>query len=265
MRVELEIWRQDGPMSEGRFETHVVTDATPEMSLLELLDRLNDQLAEQGVEPISFESDCREGVCGACGVTVNDVPHGPVPNTPSCRQHLRAFGGITKLRIEPLRSAAFPVVRDLVVNRAALDSIIRAGGHVDVMAGTAPDADDCLVGHEDAELALDFAACIGCGACVAACPNCLPVRNWRTWLCSRTGRWNAPAAPGPSLMHWRHRSGHAAATASASRSARPVCRSPQWRRSTGRASARSSNAVPRPCLESGPRRLPAPGCRPHDS
>ena len=101
-------------MSEGRFETHVVTDATPEMSLLELLDRLNDQLAEQGLEPISFESDCREGVCGACGVTVNDVPHGPVPNTPSCRQHLRAFGGITKLRIEPLRSAAFPVVRDLV-------------------------------------------------------------------------------------------------------------------------------------------------------
>lgn len=171
MRVELEIWRQDGPTSEGRFETHVVTDATPEMSLLELLDRLNDQLAEQGLEPISFESDCREGVCGACGVTVNDVPHGPVPNTPSCRQHLRAFGGITKLRIEPLRSAAFPVVRDLVVNRAALDSIIRAGGHVDIMAGTAPDADDFLVGHEDAELALDFAACIGCGACVAACPN----------------------------------------------------------------------------------------------
>ena len=157
MRVELEIWRQDGPTSEGRFETHVVTDATPEMSLLELLDRLNDQLAEQGLEPISFESDCREGVCGACGVTVNDVPHGPVPNTPSCRQHLRAFGGITKLRIEPLRSAAFPVVRDLVVNRAALDSIIRAGGHVDIMAGTAPDADDFLVGHEDAELALDFA------------------------------------------------------------------------------------------------------------
>ena len=125
MRVELEIWRQDGPTSEGRFETHVVTDATPEMSLLELLDRLNDQLAEQGLEPISFESDCREGVCGACGVTVNDVPHGPVPNTPSCRQHLRAFGGITKLRIEPLRSAAFPVVRDLVVDRAALASVIR--------------------------------------------------------------------------------------------------------------------------------------------
>lgn len=171
MRIELEIWRQEGPGRAGRFERHVVEDATDEMSLLELLDRLNDQLVEQGGEPVAFESDCRGGVCGACGVTVNDTPHGPVPNTPSCRQHLRAFKGVTRLRIEPLRSAAFPVLRDLVVDRSALDRIIRAGGHVDVMAGTAPDADAMLVGHDDAELALDFAACIGCGACVAACPN----------------------------------------------------------------------------------------------
>lgn len=171
MRVELEIWRQDSPDSPGGFETHIVDDATEEMSLLELLDRLNDQLFEEGDEPIQFESDCREGVCGACGVQVNDTPHGPVPNTPSCRQHLRAFGKLTKLRIEPLRSAAFPVVRDLVVERSALDRVIRAGGHVDVAAGTAPDADAVQVTHEHAELALDFAACIGCGACVAACPN----------------------------------------------------------------------------------------------
>lgn len=171
MKVELEIWRQDGPEDRGRLERHVIHDATPEMSLLELLDRLNEQLFEEGREPIAFESDCREGACGACGVTVNDIPHGPVPNTPSCRQHLRAFGGITKLRIEPLRSSAFPVVRDLVVDRSALDRLIRSGGHVDVQAGTAPDADAMLVGHDDAELALDFAACIGCGACVAACPN----------------------------------------------------------------------------------------------
>ncbi|MDO5676250.1 MAG: succinate dehydrogenase/fumarate reductase iron-sulfur subunit [Propionibacteriaceae bacterium] len=171
MRVEIEVWRQDGPEAKGAFETHIVEDATPEMSLLELLDRLNDQLAEGGVEPIQFESDCREGACGACGVTVNDRPHGPVPKTPSCRQHLRAFGNVTKLRIEPLRSAAFPVVRDLVVDRTSLDRLIEAGGHVDIMAGTAPDADDLLVAHDDAELALDFAACIGCGACVAACPN----------------------------------------------------------------------------------------------
>lgn len=171
MRVELEVWRQDGPADRGRYETHVVTDATPEMSLLELLDRLNDQISDAGGEPIQFESDCREGVCGACGVTVNDVPHGPVPRTPSCRQHLRAFGSVTKLRVEPLRSAAFPVVRDLVVDRSALDRLIQAGGHVAVDAGTASDADDHLVTHDDAEHALDFAARIGCGACVAACPN----------------------------------------------------------------------------------------------
>lgn len=171
MRIEIEVWRQDGPQATGRFETHIVPDATPEMSLLELLDRLNDQLVSEGSEPIQFESDCREGACGACGVTVNDIPHGPVPRTPSCRQHLRAFGAVSKLRVEPLRSAAFPVVRDLVVDRSALDRLIQAGGHVDLMTGTAPDADTVRVTHDDAELALDFAACLGCGACVAACPN----------------------------------------------------------------------------------------------
>ena len=121
MRIELEVWRQDGPQEPGRFAHYVVSDATPEMSLLELLDRLNDQLVEQGIEPVQFESDCREGVCGACGVTVDDRPHGPVPRTPSCRQHLRAFGDVSRLRIEPLRSAAFPVIRDLVVDRTALE------------------------------------------------------------------------------------------------------------------------------------------------
>ena len=171
MRIELEVWRQDGPQEPGRFAHYVVSDATPEMSLLELLDRLNDQLVEQGIEPVQFESDCREGVCGACGVTVDDRPHGPVPRTPSCRQHLRAFGDVSRLRIEPLRSAAFPVIRDLVVDRTALDRVIGAGGFVDVGTGTAPDADEVLICHDDAEQALDFAACIGCGACVAACPN----------------------------------------------------------------------------------------------
>lgn len=171
MRIELDVWRQDGPGEPGRFEHYVVDDATAEMSLLELLDRLNEQLVEQGIEPVQFESDCREGVCGACGVTVDDRPHGPVPRTPSCRQHLRAFGDVSRLRIEPLRSASFPVLRDLVVDRTPLDRVIMAGGFVDVETGTAPDADDMLITHDDAELALDFAACIGCGACVAACPN----------------------------------------------------------------------------------------------
>ncbi|WP_147523312.1 succinate dehydrogenase/fumarate reductase iron-sulfur subunit [uncultured Actinomyces sp.] len=171
MRVELEIWRQDGPQAQGFFESHVVEDAEPQMSLLELLDRLNDQIIEAGGEPVVFESDCREGVCGACGFLVNGVPHGPLDTTPACRQHLRAFPGVTRFRLEPWRSAAFPVIRDLAVDRTALDELIRVGGTVDVAAGTAPDADDVAQGHLQAERALDFAACIGCGACVAACPN----------------------------------------------------------------------------------------------
>ena len=169
--MKINVWRQDGPGRGGRFERYGVADVSPQMSLLELLDVLNDQIAAAGGEPVAFESDCREGICGACGVTVNGTPHGPVPRTPSCRQHLRAFGDLDELTIEPLRSAAFPVVRDLVVDRSALDRLIEAGGFVSAMAGTAPDADALPVAHETAEEALDFAACIGCGACVAACPN----------------------------------------------------------------------------------------------
>ena len=131
----------------------------------------NSLIIESGGEPVVFESDCREGVCGACGFLVNGVPHGPLDTTPACRQHLRAFPGVTRFRLEPWRSAAFPVIRDLAVDRTALDELIRAGGTVDVAAGTAPDADDVAQGHLQAERALDFAACIGCGACVAACPN----------------------------------------------------------------------------------------------
>ncbi len=171
MKLNIEVWRQAGPASKGGFESHVVEDATPSMSLLEVLDRLNDVIVAKGGEPIAFESDCREGACGTCGLTVNGTPHGPVKNTPTCRQHLRALGDIDKLRIEPLRSAAYPVVRDLVVDRSALDRLIAVGGTVAIDAGTAPDADTTPFTHDDAELALDFAACIGCGACVAACPN----------------------------------------------------------------------------------------------
>ena len=171
MKVTLEIWRQPGPNAAGYFEHHTVGDAQPEMSLLELLDRLNDQIIEQGGEPVVFESDCREGVCGCCGFVVNGEPHGPLPNTPASRQHLRAFPGVTHFRLEPFRSAAFPVIRDLAIDRTALDELVRAGGTVDVHTGTAPDADGVAQPHACAELALDYASCIGCGACVAACPN----------------------------------------------------------------------------------------------
>ncbi|MGO1583876.1 MAG: succinate dehydrogenase/fumarate reductase iron-sulfur subunit [Actinomycetaceae bacterium] len=171
MKLNLRIWRQDDPAAAGRLEPHTVDDATPEMSVLELLDRLNEELAETGGEPVAFESDCREGICGACGVTVDGKPHGPADNTPSCHQRLSDFEDGQTVTIEPLRSAAFPVVRDLIVDRSAMDDLIASGGSVAVRAGTAPDADDVAVTHEQAEAALDMAACIGCGACVAACPN----------------------------------------------------------------------------------------------
>lgn len=171
MRLTIEVWRQDGPEEPGRWETHELDGLTPQESLLDVIDLLNDRIVDAGGEPVAYESDCREGICGACGVQVNGVPHGPVPRTPSCRQHLRSLGDTTHLRLEPLRSAAFPVVRDLVVDRSALDRVITAGGHVGVTTGTAPDADALPVTGADAERALDLAACIGCGACVAACPN----------------------------------------------------------------------------------------------
>ncbi|ORB30363.1 succinate dehydrogenase/fumarate reductase iron-sulfur subunit [Mycolicibacterium parafortuitum] len=171
MKLTLEIWRQSETAASGGFATYVVDDASPEMSLLELLDRLNDTLVADGDDPVAFDSDCREGVCGSCGITVDGRPHGPVPNAPSCRQHVRSFSDGARVRLEPFRSAAFPVVRDLVVDRSALDRMITAGGHVAVDAGTAGDADAEPLPHDDAEYALDFAACIGCGACVAACPN----------------------------------------------------------------------------------------------
>ena len=171
MRLTLDVWRQRDAHSPGAFETYEVTDATPEMTLLELLDRLNDQLVAQGREPVAFESDCREGICGCCGMDVDGRPHGPEANTPSCEQHVRSFSDGDRVVLEPLRSAAFPVVKDLVVDRSALDRVIQAGGHVAIDAGTAPDADATPVDRDTAEMALDFAACIGCGACVAACPN----------------------------------------------------------------------------------------------
>ncbi|MCB0886118.1 MAG: succinate dehydrogenase/fumarate reductase iron-sulfur subunit [Propionibacteriaceae bacterium] len=171
MRLKVEVWRQAGPGEPGRFEAHTIDGVEPQLSVLELLDALNERLIDGGQEPVAFDSDCREGICGACGVTVDGAVHGLEDNVPSCHQRLSSFRDGATVRIEPLRSAAFPVLRDLVVGRDALDDLIRAGGHVAVDAGTAPDADAVPTTTDVAEEALDFAACIGCGACVAACPN----------------------------------------------------------------------------------------------
>lgn len=171
MKLHLEIWRQAGPNAEGHFESVDVDDAAEQMSILELLDHVNNNYVEAGKEPFAFASDCREGICGTCGLMVNDRPHGPDKNKPACQQRLLSFNDGDTIKLEPLRSAAYPVIKDMVVDRSALDRVMEKGGFVSVMAGTAPDADSLLVNHSDAEKALDHAACIGCGACVAACPN----------------------------------------------------------------------------------------------
>lgn len=171
MKLHLEIWRQAGPNSEGHFESIDVNDAVPQMSVLELLDHVNTGLIEEGKEPFVFASDCREGICGTCGLLVNGRPHGLDKNKPSCQQRLDHVPDGSTLKIEPLRSAAYPVVKDLLVDRSALDRVLEKGGFVSINAGTAPDADTLHQNHESAEFALDHAACIGCGACVAACPN----------------------------------------------------------------------------------------------
>ncbi|MCQ9342696.1 succinate dehydrogenase/fumarate reductase iron-sulfur subunit [Corynebacterium sp. 153RC1] len=171
MKLTLEIWRQAGPYSEGHFETVVVEDAVPQMSILELLDHVNTNLVEENKEPFAFASDCREGICGTCGLMVNGRPHGPEQNKPSCQQRLLTVKDGDTLRIEPFRSAAYPVIKDMVVDRSALDRVLEQGGYVSINAGTAPDADTLHLNHQVAEFALDHAACIGCGACVAACPN----------------------------------------------------------------------------------------------
>jgi succinate dehydrogenase / fumarate reductase iron-sulfur subunit len=171
VRVTLHVWRQPGPEARGRFVRYAVTDATPDMSFLELLDVLNEQLVARKEEPIAFDHDCREGICGACGMVINGRAHGPRRATTTCQLHLRSFPDGVELWIEPWRAAAFPVIKDLVVDRTAFDRVIQAGGFISVRTGSAPEANSLLVPKPAADLAMDAAACIGCGACVAACPN----------------------------------------------------------------------------------------------
>ena len=171
MKLTFRVWRQAAADQPGAFERYALPDVRPELTLLEALDQLNDALVAEGKEPIAFDSDCREGICGACGITVDGVPHGPVQNAPSCRQHVRSFADGSTVTLEPFRAASFAIIKDLAVDRMGLGRIIEAGGFVSIDAGTAPDADGQQLAHGQAEAALDMAACIGCGACVAACPN----------------------------------------------------------------------------------------------
>ncbi len=171
MQITLNVWRQAGPTARGRFERYPAKDVSPHMSFLEMLDVVNEELIETGKDPIAFEHDCREGICGSCGMVINGVPHGPKPATSACQLHMRSFKDGDEVWIEPWRAKAFPVIRDLVVDRSALDRIIEAGGYISVRSGSAPDANAVAVPKSVADTSMDAAACIGCGACVAACPN----------------------------------------------------------------------------------------------
>ena len=171
MHLTLRVWRQDGPGVEGRFETYEAADIHQDMSFLEMLDVVNERLVTGSREPIAFDHDCREGICGSCGLMINGRAHGPQGRTATCQLHMREFSDGDTIVIEPWRATSFPIIRDLVVDRGAFDRIIEAGGYIGAPTGSAPEANLIPVPKETADAAMDAAACIGCGACVAACPN----------------------------------------------------------------------------------------------
>lgn len=171
MELHLKIWRQASREATGGFETYTVSQASADMSFLELLDVLNEQLIQAGQEPVEFDHDCREGICGSCGVMINGMAHGGQPRTSTCQLYLRHFQSGDQITVEPWRAKAFPVIKDLVVERSPLDRIMMAGGYISVKTGSAPEANALPVAKADADRAFDYASCIGCGACVAACPN----------------------------------------------------------------------------------------------
>jgi succinate dehydrogenase / fumarate reductase iron-sulfur subunit len=171
MRITLEVWRQKRADEAGHFETYRMKDVSPDMSFLEMLDVLNERLLAEGGDPVAFDHDCREGICGACSLVIDGRPHGPDRETTTCQLHMRRFSDGDVITVEPFRANAFPIVKDLVVDRSAFDRILTAGGFVSANTGSAPEANSLPVPRSDAEGAMDAAACIGCGACVAACPN----------------------------------------------------------------------------------------------
>src|SRR6202158_3888632 len=171
MNLTLRVWRQKNSATQGQFVDYKADDISPDMSFLEMLDVVNEGLIKSGEDPIAFDHDCREGICGTCGMVINGIAHGPQRATTACQLHMRHFADGDTISIEPWRSRAFPVIKDLVVERTAFDRIIEAGGFITAPAGSAPEANSLPVPKEAADTAMDAAACIGCGACVAACPN----------------------------------------------------------------------------------------------
>ncbi len=171
INLTLKIWRQPNAKSKGKFETYVAKNVDTDSSFLEMLDVVNEDLIKSGQDPVAFDHDCREGICGACGAVVNGQPHGPQRKTTLCQLHMRQFKDGDLIVIEPYRSRAFPVIKDLAVDRSAFDRVIQSGGYVSVKTGQAPDANAILIPKDAADLAMDAAQCIGCAACVAACPN----------------------------------------------------------------------------------------------
>ncbi len=170
MKLNLKIWRQKGPDSTGGFETYMV-EADEHMSFLEMLDVLNEQLIHEKKEPVAFEHDCREGICGTCNMVIDGRPHGPQQGTTTCQLHMRAYKDGDTITIEPIRAKSFPIIKDLAVDRSSFDRIIQAGGYISVNTGQAPDANAIPIEKDQSSRAFDAATCIGCGACVAACPN----------------------------------------------------------------------------------------------
>jgi succinate dehydrogenase / fumarate reductase iron-sulfur subunit len=171
MKLLLSIWRQAGPEQSGRFEDYPIHNVEPDMSFLEVLDLLNESLLDNGQEPVAYEMDCREGICGSCSLMINGQAHGPQRATTSCQLYMRQFNDGDKITVEPWRAEAIPVIKDLIVDRSAMDRIMQAAGYISVNTGQAPDANTILVSRERSDRAFEAASCIGCGACISACPN----------------------------------------------------------------------------------------------